>query len=71
MSRIVALSPSLKKKYAEHIGDDVTYPASCNDLVAACNNMSEFSKSEKEWFSKSLPHGSFESADEVRKVLHL
>ncbi len=67
----MALSPSLKRKYGEHIDNDVSYPASCNDLVAACENMSEFSKSEKEWFTKSLPHGTFESSDEVRKVLQL
>jgi hypothetical protein len=67
----MALSPALKRKYGEHIGKDVSYPASCNELVAACNNMSEFSKTEKEWFSENLPHRTFETSDEVRKVLGL
>lgn len=68
----MALTPALKKKFTEHIGGHgVMYPASCNDVVAACNNLSEFSRSEKEWFSKNLPHRTFESPTEVRKALGL
>ncbi len=63
------LTQELKNKYAAHIGDDVSYPASCNDLVAACSNMSEFSGEEKEWFSKALPHGSFNTADDVKRAV--
>jgi len=67
--RPVALTTALKQKYSAHIGDDVTYPASCNDIVEACSGMSDFSKAEKDWFIKALPHGTFSSAAEVRKAV--
>jgi hypothetical protein len=65
----MAVSTALKEKYSAHIADDVEYPATCSDLVSACNNMSEFSQEEKDWFSKTLPHGTFNNADEVTKAL--
>ena len=66
------LTPALMAKYNEHVGTHVDrYPADCNDLVTACNNLSEFTHDEKEWFSKNLPHGTFENAHEVRKALRL
>jgi len=45
------------------------YPATCSDVVEACGNMSEFTKEEKTWFSKNLPHGTFKSADEVKRAV--
>ncbi len=65
----MALSPALKKKYGEHIGHDVMYPASCNDIITACSGMSEFSKQEKAWFTENLPHGTFQNADEVKRAV--
>ena len=63
------LTQELKNKYAAHIGDDVSYPATCSDLVTACNNMSEFSSDEKTWFSEALPHGSFNTAEDVKRAV--
>jgi len=64
------MSPALRTKLSEHVGMHVDkYPATCNDLVMACNNLHEFSSEEREWFSKALPHGSFESPDEVRRAI--
>ncbi len=65
----MALSPALKKKYGEHIGQDVMYPATCNDIITACSGMSEFSKQEKAWFTENLPHGTFNNADEVKRAV--
>lgn len=65
------MSPQLKEKYTSHIGSDVEYPASCEQIVNACNNMSEFSADEKAWFSKTLPHGTFQSAAEVNRAVGL
>jgi len=65
----MALSPALKKKYGEHIGQDVMYPATCNDIITACNGMSEFSKQEKTWFAENLPHGTYNSADAVKRAV--
>jgi len=68
-SRPVELTTAQKKKYSAHIGDDVTYPASCNDIMTACSGMSEFSRTEKDWFGKALPHGTFSTAADVRKAV--
>ena len=66
------ITSQLKTKYLEHAGEHVdSYPATCNDLVQACNNMGEFTKAEKEWFAETLPHGSYGNKDEVKKALHL
>ena len=66
------LTSQLKAKYLEHAGEHVEkYPASCNDLVQSCNNLSEFTSDEKKWFSEALPHGSYRNKDEVKKALHL
>lgn len=70
--RTMEMTPALKAKLDEHVGMHVEhYPADCNDLVMACNNLSEFSWDEKQWFSKSLPHGTFENPNDVKKALHL
>jgi hypothetical protein len=67
------MSPALRTKLNEHVGMHVDggYPASCNSLVMSCNNMSEFTSEEKEWFSENLPHGTFNSPDEVKKAINL
>ncbi len=64
-------SPQLKEKYAAHIGTDVNYPTSCEQIVNACNNMSEFNAEEKQWFAKALPHGVFNTAADVKKAVGL
>ena len=63
------LSPQLKEKYAAHVGSDVTYPASCEQIVSACNNMDEFSGEEKQWFAKTLPHGVYSTAADVNRAV--
>ncbi len=63
------MNPQLKEKYMAHIGSDVMYPASCEQIVNACNNMSEFTADEKAWFAKALPHGSFKSAADVNRAV--
>ncbi|QQG48197.1 MAG: DUF2795 domain-containing protein [archaeon] len=63
------MSPQLKEKYTAHIGSDVEYPASCDQIVNACNNMSEFSSEEKAWFSEALPHGTYASPADVNKAV--
>ena len=66
------LTSQLKTKYLEHAGEHVArYPATCNDLVQACNGLMEFTPDEKTWFSQNLPHGSYRNKDEVKNALHL
>ena len=66
------MTSALKAKLNEHVGTHVEqYPADCNDLVMACNNLSEFTSAEKEWFTKALPHGMYKNANEVKRAIHL
>jgi len=53
----------------EHLRSHQNYPASKADLVAACNNLSDFSEEDKREFENSLPEGTYNSADEVVKAL--
>ena len=66
------MTSALKAKMSAHIEDDIeNWPAGCNDIVMACNNMSEFSMDEKDWFAKNLPHAMYKTSGEVKKALHL
>ena len=53
----------------EHLRSHQNYPASKADLVAACNNLSDFSEEDKQEFENSLPEGTYNSAEEVSKAL--
>ncbi|MBI3859463.1 MAG: hypothetical protein HY296_04395 [Thaumarchaeota archaeon] len=63
------MTPDLKKKYTSHIASDVMYPASCDQIMAACEGMSEFTSEEKAWFGKTLPHGKYQSAADVNRAV--
>lgn len=60
-----------KKMMMDHIKSHNEYPATKVDLVAACNNMSEFSQDHKKWFEKALPTKTYNNANEVIKALGL
>lgn len=53
----------------QHMKDHVKYPATKQDLVAACNGMSEFSDEDKKWFMDTLPEGTYNSAEEVEAAI--
>ena len=53
----------------EHLKNHQQYPATKEELVAACNNLSDFSSQDKEEFSNKLPEGTYNSAEEVMKAL--
>lgn len=52
-----------------HLKEHQTYPATKADLVASCNNLSDFSEADKEEFAKQLPEGTYNTADEVVEAL--
>lgn len=52
-----------------HLRDHQSYPASKEELVAACNDLSDFSEEDKQEFRDNLPEGTYNSADEVVKAL--
>jgi hypothetical protein len=53
----------------QHLQEHATYPASKADLVALCNNLSDFSEDDKKEFSEKLPEGTYNSAEEVMAAL--
>lgn len=54
-----------------HLKDHQTYPATKEELVKECNELSDFSKSDKEWFEKNLPKRTYTSSMEVMQALGL
>ena len=58
-----------KQAAMDHMSSHVKYPATKADLVMACNNMSEFSDADKKEFVDTLPEGSYNSAEDVKKAL--
>lgn len=53
----------------DHLKNHQTYPATKADLVAACNNLSDFSAEDKQWFMNTLPENTYNSAEDVMKAL--
>jgi len=53
----------------DHFKTHQSYPATKADLVAECDNLSDFSEEDKKEFTEKLPEGTYNSADEVIKAL--
>ena len=53
----------------EHIKNHITYPASKQQVVAACNNMSDVPSGDKAWVSKILPDQTFRAPEDVVTAL--
>ena len=59
------------KGAVDHLKTHQAYPATKEELVKECNELSDFSTEDKEWFIKTLPEGTYKSADDVMGVLGL
>jgi len=59
------------KNAIDHLKQHQTYPATKEELVKECNELSDFSAEDKEWFIKNLPAGTYKSADDVIGALGL
>jgi len=57
------------KNITEHLTKHQKFPATKAELVAECQNLSDFSEADKQWFAATLPEGTYSSADEVIKAL--
>lgn len=60
-----------KQGAIDHLKDHQSYPATKDELVKACNDLSDFSAEDKTWFIQHLPEGTYNSAGEVIKALGL
>ena len=55
----------------DHLNNHQKYPATKAQLVAECDNLSDFSEEDKKEFTSKLPDGTYNSADDVIKALGL
>ncbi len=55
----------------DHLKTHQKYPATKAELVAECDNLSDFSDEDKKEFASKLPDRTYNSAEEVMKVLGL
>ena len=53
----------------EHAGQHVEFPATREQLVQACDGVSDVPAEEREWFMQNLPDGTYKSAEEVLQAL--
>lgn len=53
----------------KHLKEHQTYPASKKNLMESCNNLMDFSDSDKKWFESHLPNGTYNSAMEVMSAI--
>jgi hypothetical protein len=63
-----AAKPDIKK-LTQHLKEHQTYPATRAQLLAACNDLVDFSAGEKRWYADHLPEGTYKSAAEVLKAV--
>lgn len=58
-----------KENVMGHLKNDQKFPATREELLEECNHLSDFTKDDKEWFMKSLPDGTYNSAEEVMAAI--
>lgn len=54
-----------------HLKKHQMYPATKEELIKECNDLSDFSDQDKKWFSDNLPDKTYKSAEEVMMALGL
>jgi hypothetical protein len=52
-----------------HLKNDVQYPASRGQVLAACNNMMDVQPADREWITTALPEGTYGNPGEVVSAL--
>lgn len=60
-----------KNNAIKHLKEHQKYPATKEELVKECDNLSDFTKEDKKWFMTNLPERTYTSAEEVIETLGL
>ncbi len=60
-----------KQNAIDHLKTHQKYPATKADLMKECDDLSDFSDEDKEWFKMHLMDKTYKSADEVIETLGL
>lgn len=71
MSNAVKTDTPKKEEVIKHIENDIAFPATKDEMVEACDEMSDVPRADKQWFIESLPPGLYENAGEVKQALNL
>ncbi len=58
-----------KENMIKHLKEHQSYPASKEDLISTCDNLSDLSPEDKRWFIDMLPGKTYETSDEVISTL--
>ncbi len=64
----MAMPADLSQQIMDHL-NHVVYPASKEDLVKACNEMSDVPENDKRWLNENLPEKNYQNADEVKRAV--
>ena len=55
-----------------HLRDHVAkWPASKQDIIATCQNMSDITSGEQKWFMETLPDKVYDTPEDVVKALEM
>jgi hypothetical protein len=60
----------MSKEVTTHLREHIkTWPATKEDIVQACNNVSDIPEEERRWFIENLPEGTYHTPEEAEMVL--
>ena len=60
-----------KKNTIDHLNNHQKYPATKAELIKECDNLSDFSNEDKEWFKSHLEDKTYRSSGDVIETLFL
>jgi DNA-binding HxlR family transcriptional regulator len=63
--------PLSKADIIAHVREHTKYPSTKGELTAACADMSDIPKADKQWIQQNLPDRTYNTADEVIRALKL
>ena len=62
---------TVKREITEHLQKHMVYPTTRNEIIEACNRMSDVPQADRELFEKYLPDWNYNNADEVIRAVEL
>ncbi len=65
------MKPTNMQEIVDHLGH-VDYPITGKEFMAACNNMSDVTKEQKDWIKKNISENkTYRSSDELKRDLKI
>ncbi len=60
-----------RRELTEHIQSHIQYPATKAQLLEACSHMAHVPEATRSWAERTLPEGTYASAEDVLHALNL